>query len=74
MPGPGSESGWVGEQGEGRGDRRRVFFKGETRKGDNIGNVIKENIQKKKKERALTALPGVLSSIPSNHMVAHNLL
>jgi hypothetical protein len=22
--------------------------------------------------RALTALPGVLSSIPSNHMVAHN--
>jgi hypothetical protein len=24
--------------------------------------------------RALTALPKVLSSIPSNHMVAHNLL
>jgi hypothetical protein len=24
--------------------------------------------------RALTALPEVLSSIPSNHMVAHNLL
>jgi hypothetical protein len=22
--------------------------------------------------RALTALPGILSSIPSNHMVAHN--
>jgi hypothetical protein len=29
-------SGWFGEQGEGEGDRGRVFFRGETRKGDNI--------------------------------------
>jgi hypothetical protein len=34
MPGPGSGSRWVGEQGEGEGDRR--FLEGETRKGDNI--------------------------------------
>ena len=36
MPGPGSRSGWVVEQGEGRGDKGRVFLEGETRKGDNI--------------------------------------
>jgi hypothetical protein len=29
-------SGWFGEQGEGEGDRGTVFFRGETRKGDNI--------------------------------------
>jgi hypothetical protein len=29
MPGPGSQSGWVGEQGKG-------VFGGETRKGNNI--------------------------------------
>jgi hypothetical protein len=50
MPGPGSGSGWVGEQGEGGGERERVFFRGETRKGDNIGNVNKENIQLKKNQ------------------------
>jgi hypothetical protein len=42
MPGPGSRSEWVGEQGEGRG--ARGFFGGETRKGDTIWNVNKENI------------------------------
>jgi hypothetical protein len=36
MPGPGSRSGWVGEHGEWGGDKGRVFFRGETRKGDNI--------------------------------------
>jgi hypothetical protein len=36
MPGPGSWSGWVGKQKEWGEDRRRVFFSGETRKGDNI--------------------------------------
>ena len=36
MPGPGSRNGWVDEQGEGERDRGRVFFGGETRKGDNI--------------------------------------
>jgi hypothetical protein len=35
MPGPGSRSGWVGEQEEGR-DRGKVFFRRETRKGNNI--------------------------------------
>jgi len=34
MPGPGSWSGWVGEQGQERGNRG--FFGGETRKEDNI--------------------------------------
>jgi hypothetical protein len=34
MPGPGSRSGWVGEQREGGEDRG--IFGGETRKGDNI--------------------------------------
>jgi hypothetical protein len=37
MPGPGSRSGWVGEQGEEMG-----VFGEEARKGDN--NVSKENI------------------------------
>jgi hypothetical protein len=36
IPGPGSRSGWIGEYGEWGGDRGRVFFGGETRKGDNI--------------------------------------
>jgi hypothetical protein len=36
MPGPGNGSGCVGEQGEEEGDKGRVFFGGETRKGDNI--------------------------------------
>ena len=27
---------WVGEQGESGGDKGRVFFGGEARKGDNI--------------------------------------
>jgi hypothetical protein len=36
MPEPGSRSRWVGEQGQGEEDRRRMFFRGETRKGDNI--------------------------------------
>jgi hypothetical protein len=35
-PGPGRGSGWVGEQGKGRGDRRKVVFGGESRIGDNI--------------------------------------
>jgi hypothetical protein len=39
MPRPGSRSEWVGEQGEGM-----KVFGGETRKGDNILNVNKENI------------------------------
>jgi hypothetical protein len=34
MSRPGSRSGWVGEQGEGGGDRGRVFFIREIRKGD----------------------------------------
>ena len=34
MPGPGSRSGWVDEQGERREDR--VFLEGETMKGENI--------------------------------------
>jgi hypothetical protein len=33
--------------------------------------IINKSKKKKKKKKALTALPGVLSSIPSNHMVAH---
>jgi hypothetical protein len=33
MPETGSESGWVGEWGLGGGDRGRIFFRGETRKG-----------------------------------------
>jgi hypothetical protein len=45
IPGSGSRSGWVGEQGEGVEDRGRVFFGGKTRKEDNISNVNKENIQ-----------------------------
>jgi hypothetical protein len=36
MPGPGSRNGWVGEQVERREDRGMVFYRGETRKGDNI--------------------------------------
>jgi hypothetical protein len=36
MPGPGSMSGWVDEQGEGEGDRGEGAFGGETRKGDNM--------------------------------------
>jgi hypothetical protein len=40
IPGPGGGSGWVGEQGKGKGEKR--FW--ETRKGDNIWNVNKENI------------------------------
>jgi hypothetical protein len=36
MPGTESWSGWVGEQEEWGGDRERVFFGGEMRKGDNI--------------------------------------
>jgi hypothetical protein len=35
MPGPGSRSRWVGKQGQGK-EEGRVFFKEETRKGDNI--------------------------------------
>jgi hypothetical protein len=31
MPGPGSRSGWVGEQG--KGERDRVFSEGKLRKG-----------------------------------------
>ena len=42
MPGPGSRSGWVGEQGEREWDRG--FLEEETRKGNNIWNVNKENI------------------------------
>jgi hypothetical protein len=40
MPGPGSKSGWVGEQGGGD----RGLSEGKTGKGDNILNVNKENI------------------------------
>ena len=36
MPGPGSKSGWVGEEGEERRNKARVIFGGETRKGDEI--------------------------------------
>jgi hypothetical protein len=48
-------------------------------------SIVKQNTERKRKERiekelerwlsglrALTALPEVLSSIPTNHMVAHN--
>jgi hypothetical protein len=35
MPGPGSGSEWVGEQGKGEG-RGEEFLEGEIRKGDNI--------------------------------------
>jgi hypothetical protein len=65
---------WVGRRGEGTGD----FW-------DSTGNVNEENILKKKKKkkkpgagemaqwlRAPTALPKVLNSNPSNHMVANN--
>ena len=41
MPGPGSGSEWVGELGSRGGGGG---FRGETRKGDNILNVNKENI------------------------------
>jgi hypothetical protein len=40
MPGPGSRNGWVSR---GRGERIGGF-RGETRNGDNIQNVNKENI------------------------------
>jgi hypothetical protein len=33
MPGPGSRSGWVGEQGEGEGNRRRGFSEGKPGMG-----------------------------------------
>jgi hypothetical protein len=33
MPGPGSLSGWVGEQGEGEGDRGRGFQRGNQERG-----------------------------------------
>jgi penicillin-binding protein-related factor A (putative recombinase) len=33
MPGPGSESGWVGKQGEGKGDREREILVGKPGKG-----------------------------------------
>jgi hypothetical protein len=48
MPRPGSRCRWVGEQGEWGGDRG--FSQGETRKGDNICNVNKENIKKNKEK------------------------
>jgi hypothetical protein len=41
MPGPGSRSGWIVEQ---VGGGERGIFQGETKKGDNICNVNKENI------------------------------
>ena len=43
MPGPGIGSGYVGEQGEGEGDRGKVCFRGESRKGDIICNVNKKS-------------------------------
>jgi hypothetical protein len=49
MQGPGSRSMWVDEQGEGGVDRG--FFGGETRKGDSIGNVNKENIKENENEK-----------------------
>jgi hypothetical protein len=42
MPGQGSRSGWVSDQGEGGWDRQ--VFRGEMRKGDKICNENKENI------------------------------
>jgi hypothetical protein len=33
MPGPGSRSGWVGEQGEGERDKGREFLEGKPEKG-----------------------------------------
>jgi hypothetical protein len=42
ITGSGSGSGWVGEQGE-RGGNGEVW--GETRKGDSIRNVNKENMK-----------------------------
>ena len=45
MPGPGSRSGRVGEQGFGEGIRG---FQRGNQKGDNIGNVNKENNKKAK--------------------------
>jgi hypothetical protein len=41
MPGPGMGVGVMGSRGRGR---RYMIFGGETRKGDNIWNVNKENI------------------------------
>jgi hypothetical protein len=41
IPGQGSRSGWIGEQGEGEWDRG--VFEGEMKKGDKICNVNKEN-------------------------------
>jgi hypothetical protein len=38
-------------------------------RGMGVGGQTREMVQQLK---ALTALPEVLSSIPSNHMVAHN--
>ena len=36
MPGQESKSGWVGEQGQGGGIREGVFFREESRNGDNF--------------------------------------
>jgi hypothetical protein len=33
MLGPGSESGWVGKQGEGKGENGREFSEGEQERG-----------------------------------------
>jgi len=40
--------------------------------GSPLSRVILEAGEMAQQLRALTALPEVLSSIPSNHMVAHN--
>jgi hypothetical protein len=33
MPGPGSKSGWVGEQGDGEADKGRGFLEGDQERG-----------------------------------------
>jgi len=57
------------------------FLEGGTKKltGGNMGTKCGIETEERAGEmaqwlRALTALPEVLSSIPSNHMVAHNRL
>jgi hypothetical protein len=58
-------------------ERGKIFEKKLTFKKVKIGYSALEKMIKRAGEmaqclRALTALPEVLSSIPSNHMVAHN--
>jgi hypothetical protein len=65
----------------GTAERARVKKKTKKQKQNNIKNNNKKKTKQKNKKRAgemaqllraLTAVPEVLSSIPSNHMLAHN--